>query len=65
MQNGVQGFMASSDKEWIDALLKLIDDATLRKRMGLAGRRTVEELFSVNANFPKYLQVFKTVISRS
>jgi hypothetical protein len=33
--------------------------------MGLAGRKTVEELFSVQANFPKYLQVFKTVIPES
>jgi hypothetical protein len=62
MQNGVQGFMAANDDEWIEGLLKLVDDAALRKRMGVAGRKTVEELFSVNANFPKYLQVFKTVI---
>jgi hypothetical protein len=30
--------------------------------MGLAGRKTVEDFFSLKANFPKYLQVFKTVI---
>jgi L-malate glycosyltransferase len=62
MQNGVQGYMALSQEEWVDALIKLIDDVNLRREMGLAGRKTVEELFSVRANFPKYLQVFKTVI---
>jgi glycosyltransferase involved in cell wall biosynthesis len=65
MQNGVQGFMASAEQEWVESLLRLIDDVELRKRMGLAGRKTVEELFSVQANFPKYLQVFKTVIPES
>jgi glycosyltransferase involved in cell wall biosynthesis len=34
----------------------------LRKRIGEAGRKKVEEQFSVKANFEKYLKVFKTVI---
>ena len=62
MQNGVQGFMALSKEEWIESIIKLIDDVDFEKRMGLAGRKTVEELYSVKANFSKYLQVFKTVI---
>jgi glycosyltransferase involved in cell wall biosynthesis len=62
MQDGVQGFMAKDEKEWIAKLVQLIDDVELRKRMGIAGRKQVEELFSVQANFPKYLQAFKTVI---
>lgn len=65
MQDGIQGFMAANDEQWVQSLVRLVDDVDLRKRMGLAGRRTVEELFSVKANFPKYLQVFKTVIPRS
>lgn len=62
MQNGVQGYLAATEQEWVDAIVKLIDDVESRKRMGLEGRRTVEELFSLKANFPKYLHVFKTVI---
>jgi glycosyltransferase involved in cell wall biosynthesis len=61
MQQGVQGFMALSDEEWIDSIIKLIDDAELRKRMGKAGRKTVEDFYSVKANFSKYLLVFNTV----
>jgi glycosyltransferase involved in cell wall biosynthesis len=64
MQNGVEGFLAANEKEWIDSIIRLIDDVNLRKRMGLAGRKTVEDLYSVKANFSKYLQVFKTVISK-
>ena len=62
MQEGVQGFMAVDEKEWVEKLIRLIDDVNLRKQMGLAGRKTVEELFSVKANYPKYLQAFKNVI---
>jgi L-malate glycosyltransferase len=62
MEDGVQGYMALTNEEWVDRIIRLIDDASLRKRMGLAGRQRVEEKFSVDANFPKYLQVFKTVI---
>jgi L-malate glycosyltransferase len=62
MQNGVQGYLAATEQEWVDGIVRLIDDVELRKRMGKEGRKTVEELFSLNANFPKYLHVFKTVI---
>ncbi len=62
MENGVQGFLADSEDEWVASLIKLIDDVELRKKMGLAGRSRVEQMFSVKANFSKYLDVFKTVM---
>lgn len=62
MQDGAEGFLAKDEKEWIDRIIELIDDAELRKKMGQAGRKTVEDSFSVKANFPKYLHAFKTVI---
>ena len=62
MQDGVQGYMAADKKEWTEKLIKLIDDVNLRRQMGLAGRETVVESFSIQANYPKYLQAFKNVI---
>ena len=62
MENGVHGFLAKTNEDWLQALINLIDDIELRKRMGTAGRKRVEERFSLQANFPKYLQVFKTVL---
>jgi L-malate glycosyltransferase len=62
MENGVQGYLAATEEEWVDSIVKLIDDVELRKRMGREGRKRVEELFSLKVNFPKYLHVFKTVI---
>jgi glycosyltransferase involved in cell wall biosynthesis len=62
VENGISGFLAKDEKEWTDRLIELIDNVALRQQMGMAGRKRVEDLFSVNANFPKYLHVFKTVI---
>ena len=56
--HGVNGFLASSKEEWINCLSKLIESAELRKKLGDAGRKTVEELYSVNANKEKYLNLF-------
>ena len=61
MQDGVQGFMASDTDEWVEKIIRLIDDIDLRRKMGLAGRKTVTEHYSLEANFPKYLHVFDKV----
>lgn len=60
IEDKVSGFLANNEKEWIDYIIQLIDDIELRRNMGLAGRKRVVKLFSVKANFPKYLHVFKT-----
>lgn len=65
MQDGVEGFLASNEKEWVARLVQLIDNVQLRKQMGLAGRKRVEEQFSVEANFGKYLHVFDTVFQNT
>jgi len=63
IENGVNGFLVKDEKEWIEQIVQLIDDVHLRERIGRAGRKKVEEFFSVEANFPKYLHVFKTVMN--
>ncbi len=57
--HGVNGFLASSDSEWIDYLSQLIESAELRKILGEAGRKTVEDYYSVDANREKYLNLFR------
>jgi len=41
--NGVTGFQASSIPQWIDRITELIKNAELRKKMGAAGRVSVEK----------------------
>lgn len=61
VEDGKNGFLASNDKEWIEKLSSLIEDSYLREKIGLAGRKTAEEKFSVEANAPKYLEIFRKV----
>jgi len=58
VQDGVNGFLAHSDEEWHDCLARLLSDAALRCRLGLAGRRTVEERFAMQRYVPTYVDIF-------
>lgn len=62
IQDGVNGFLASTEQEWIEKISQLIEDAELRNRLGKAGRQTVVEKYSVEANKQKYLDVFNAVL---
>ena len=50
VEHGVTGFLAGSTSEWIDALTQLRDNPELRLSMGAAGRKIVEERYSLTGN---------------
>lgn len=47
VEHGVNGFLAETPEEWLQALDRLCADPALRRRMGAAGRAKVERLYSV------------------
>ena len=47
IEDGTNGFFATTEEEWYARLEVLINDPTLRETMGRAGRATVEERYSV------------------
>ena len=49
IREGETGLLARNKAEWVEALMKLIDDAGLRKRMGSHGQQEVLEKYSLNA----------------
>ena len=61
IKDGTNGFIASSNKEWFDKLSFLIENEALRKKIGVAGRKTVEESFSVKVNSDRYLEIIKRI----
>ena len=63
--DGVNGFLAAGEGQWIEKLSSLIEDPGLRRKMGLAARKTVEEKYSVKVNAPKFLKVIKEVYSQN
>lgn len=62
VQDGINGFLARSEAEWIERLSLLIENPNLRQAMGRAGRAVVEERYSVKANFPKFLRVLESAL---
>jgi len=61
IRDGVNGFLADNQEEWVSKLSFLIGDFKLRRKIGEEARRTVEEKYSLKVNAPKYLKVIKNV----
>ncbi len=62
IQHNTNGLLASTNEEWFEALSYLIENPAIRAKLGLAGRQTVVEKYSVEANKHKYLSVLKSLI---
>lgn len=61
IQDGVNGFLAHNEKEWVDKLSLLIENPLLRQKTGSTGRNTVEEKYSVSLNAAKLLAIINKV----
>lgn len=60
--DGENGFLANSAEEWITKLRLLLRSPHLRREIGLAGRKTVEERFSAVSQVPRVHEVFRSAI---
>ena len=61
VEHGVNGFLAETDAEWRSAIKTLLADAELRRRMGAAGRKKVEEHYSLQVWGPRVAQMLRSV----
>ncbi|HKB42845.1 MAG TPA: glycosyltransferase family 4 protein [Chitinophagaceae bacterium] len=59
IEDGVNGFLASGTNEWVNKLSRLIESEQLRCQLGAAGRKTVEDKYSVKSQQQVYLEFFK------
>ena len=64
VQNGVNGFWAMTDDEWVEKLSVLIEDSSLRQKMGLQGRALVRESYSIQGCAPTLYGVLDEVAQR-
>lgn len=60
--DGVNGFLAKSENEWIDKLSFLIESPDTRRDMGIKARKTVEDYYSVNSQKENYIRIFKELL---
>ena len=62
IQDGQNGFIAGTEDEWVEKLSRLLRSAELRRRLGDAGRATVEEQYSAITQTPRVYEIFKSVL---
>jgi glycosyltransferase involved in cell wall biosynthesis len=65
IQDGVTGFHASSEADWVRALQTCLDDEVLRSRLGKAGRKVVEARYSAESQAPRLAAVIQGLSSGS
>ena len=59
IRQGVDGFLASRDEEYLGVIERLAGDAAVRARIGRAGRRRVEERYSLQARAQEFCSVLE------
>ena len=62
VQHGENGLHATTVNEWFDALTRLVWDLPLRRRISLAGRKTIEQQYSLQRWAPGFSTLIRAVI---
>ena len=64
VRDGVDGFLASSVDEWINAINTLCDDLLLRRSMGASGRLRVVDSYSLQAIVPLLDGLLRSAVNK-
>ncbi len=62
INDGVNGFLAENNRQWVEKLSALIESEELREKLGKAGRETIIENYSVDSQKDKYLKYFNELV---
>lgn len=65
ISDGETGFLAVSEHDWREKLVRLCEDSTLRDRMGRAARKRVEERYSLQCWGPRVAKLYETLASNA
>jgi glycosyltransferase involved in cell wall biosynthesis len=57
VRHGETGFLAETEAQWLESVRQLARDPSLRRRMGRAGRRLVEDEYSVERGAARWLSL--------
>lgn len=57
IEDGINGFLANTENEWIEKVSQLIYSEQLRKNLGNSGYKTIIEKYSVDSQKHRYLEI--------
>ena len=59
VSEGVNGFIAVSESDWEEKIVRLLKSSELRRKIGQSARKTIEKAYSVKCTLPVFIQLFK------
>ncbi|MCA8829002.1 glycosyltransferase [Hymenobacter pini] len=59
VQSGVNGYVCATPEEWENSLRAVLQNSQLREQLGTHARQTIVERYSVVANWPNFLSLFR------
>lgn len=65
VEPGINGYLAETTCDWVQALTALMTDAGLRQKMGAAGRTKVEHEYTVQVNAPRLAAMLRAVAGKA
>jgi glycosyltransferase involved in cell wall biosynthesis len=63
VRDGENGFLASTPEEWVARAAMLLTNAELRRRLGSAARRTVEDRYSARVHAPRLAKILREAVA--
>lgn len=63
VRDGENGFLPDNPGDWTKALVALVDNESLRRRMGRQGRRMVVETYTLQHQGPRLAAILSSVVS--
>lgn len=61
IKNGENGYFAKNEDDWTKILSTLIEDGSLRRKVGLSGRQTVLEKCALSENTKRLTDIFEKI----
>jgi glycosyltransferase involved in cell wall biosynthesis len=62
ISHGENGLLATTKEDWINQLTLLVDNPSLRARLGNSGRRTVEDKYSTEHCAAMFADVVRKIV---
>ncbi len=64
LTHGVDGYLASSNEEWVEGLSRLIDDREMRKKFAINAQQKIKENWLLSQNYHKQANIYQSVYKK-